>query len=286
MLFMRLSRYYGSDFGMLPMADWPAAWQGLLSRTWTILAPQRWPLVLALLAATGLLSLAVPAVRRPPSKGLRAALALAAAAIVIGLFMGTRKHVQANLYMFRFLAPSLFFLQTACLALAVVPLQAVADVGRFRRWSLLASPLVLAAVCSHGLPSLQSVRKDLDQEHVPTATGVVPLAGIVTDDLLDARCTHVAGDYWMVWPAVYNANRRMHDRGESSTIWGVSLRSLPTQCYWSRVALENMRVAVLPGDPQALLYLRRYGFPPLVVVEKRATVWVLRPQVVVLGKDG
>jgi hypothetical protein len=280
-VFMKCGHHHQTQFGSLPLVQWPGAWQQLLYRTWVNLAPQRWPMVLALAAGLGLLLLLAPAVRALAGQTLRPALALALAAIAIGLFMGTRKHVQANLYMFRFLSPSAFFLQASCLVLAVVPLAAVLASHRLRRLSLLASPLlVVAAVVSYGLPSLEGVRADVSQNRIPTITGIAPLDGIRTEDILDARCTHVVGDYWKVWPAVYNANRILHDRGERTIVWGVSMRSQPTQCFWSKVPVETMRVAVPVGDPQAEEYLRRYGFPPLEIAEKRDTVWILRPRTV------
>jgi hypothetical protein len=131
---------------------------------------------------------------------------------------------------------------------------------------LLAPVFLLALHASYGVPSLAAFRADLDRT-----------LGTYTADVLDAHCTHVAGDYWKVWPTVFHANLVLHERGQPNQVWGVTLRSSPTASRWQQLPLDQVRVAVPVGDPQAENYLRCYGFGPMLVAEKRATVWVLQP---------
>ena len=57
------------------------------------------------------------------------------------------------------------------------------------------STLLLASAARDGMPSLAGVRRIIDQR-----------CGAMTAELIDARCTHLAGDYWSVWPAIFHVN--------------------------------------------------------------------------------
>jgi len=270
-----------TDFGTLPLDQWPVAFRGLLANTWQNVAPSYGPLCLAGLAGSGALLLALPAVRRQTAPALKAAGALAAAALIIACFMATRKWVQLNQYMFRYLVPSVLYFQAALVILGVVPwLATLRLVHRTRaQFAAASSVLVLAAVYSYGLPSLAGVRNDVAEHHIPAITGINTFTGIQPEDVIDAHCTHVAGNYWKVWPAVFNANLRLYELGEQRVVWGITLRDKPTRGLWSRVPLRDLCVAVpAGGDPEADRYLREAGFPPLEVVERRPTAWILRPR--------
>lgn len=271
----------GTEWGTLPPDQWPIAIRGLLANTWKNLAPPYGPLFLTALAGTGLVLLANPAVRRQASPALRGAGALAAAALVIACFMATRKWVQLNLYMFRYLVPAVLFLQAALVIVGVVPWLATLRQAHPPRafFAAASSALMLAAVCSYGIPSLAGVRKDVAVCHIPAITGINSVEGIRCEDVIDARCTHVAGNYWKVWPAVFNTNFALHERGEQRVVWGITLRDKPTRDLWSRVPLQDLCVAVAAGgDPEADHYLQEAGFPPMEVVDRRPTAWILRPR--------
>jgi hypothetical protein len=133
---------------------------------------------------------------------------------------------------------------------------------------------MIAAALSYGLPSLGGVYRDLDP-YYGAATTPPQLA---TRELLESGCTHVAGDYWKVWPAAFRAHLALYDRGEPRVVWGVSERSGPTHRYWSAIPRDRMRVAVAAGgDPKAEIFLNHYRLAPLVLAEKRDSVWLLRP---------
>jgi hypothetical protein len=274
-----------AQFGTLPPEQWWATLKGLLRNTRSFLAPSSWPLLVAGLAAAGLLLLALPAVRRQASAAMRAAAALLLAAALITLFMATRTWVQVNLYFFRYLLPAVFFVQAALIAVAVAPLAAA--LGRRARKALAGLTvllLLLATFYGYGFPSLHRVRIDLGLDPNPIAGSRVPaLLGpgrddIVTDEVLTAHCTHIAGDYWKVYPALFRANQTLYNRGEHRTIWGLTDRCQLMYDLWKSMPPEQLCVAVpAGGDPQAEAFFKVYGLPPLTVVERRSSVWILRP---------
>ncbi len=278
-----------TNFGALPAAEWLPTLKQLVRNSWFYLNPAVGPFFLAAGGGAALLWAAIPAYRRWSLNAFRAAAALALAAVLLALFIATRLHVQCNLCAFRYLAQSVLFLQIGLLAVAVGP-PCLAAGGAARRGTYAGAAVLLiaAAIYAYGFPSFAGVRADLAIRRLPTpaANGLLPTfepgPGMSADDILAAGCTHVAGDYWQVWPAVFETNLKMADRHADRVVWGVTFRSSPTRRYWSRTPLEMIRVAVPPGDdPLAELYLKDYGFPALVVAEKLPTIWVLRPKSIV-----
>jgi hypothetical protein len=286
-----LAPVIGTRFGSLPVRDWLPTLGGLVSKIWSYLDPEHGPLLVLSAGGVGLVLLAIPAVRRQSQSVLRSAAALAATGVILSLFLATREHVKANEYSFRYMAHSAMFVEVALFAVAVGPLcLAVGSMARKGIYAGTVGVLLFAALIAYGVPSLSGVRADLATQRIPVPDppdgelpSFKPYVGMSPAEILDAHCTHIAGGYWQVWTAVFDANLALRDQGEHRVVWGITLRSSPTQRYWSRVPPEQMRVAIpaggsLPGDPSPEDYLNAYGFPKLVVVEKRSTIWVLRPE--------
>ena len=274
---MRLAPTHDSDFASLPPGEWLQAWQNLAASTWSSLAPQWWTWVLIASAAAGLMGCCHPAIRQQFKANGRAALAATAAAVLIALFIGTRHWVVANGFAFRFLLPSALMLQAALLGIAAAPLSVLLGSQQQRLSYVVAMPLALvAAFASYGPPSLAGVYRDLDPHYAFAGTNSPqPLA---TRELLDSGATHVAGDYWKVWPAVFRANLALYERGERRTVWGIAQRSGPTHRYWSQTPRDRLRVAIAAGgDPAADSFFIFYQLAPLAIAEKRDTLWLLRP---------
>ena len=253
-----------------PPQEWPMAWVRFAESTWHVFTSREWlvfQLTTPLVAAALLIGL--PRLREAARPALHAGLLLALVALLYACVIAGTEHAKQAGYAYRHLIPSILFLQSASAAVVVSPLGAVLQrQARVARWLTLAGMLGLwaAAIVGFGLPSLTGVRQDIDQH-----------LGQRTAELLAANCTHIAGNYWDVWPAMFHANRVLHERGETRVLWGLSHRSLATKALWSQIPLEKVRVGVPLHDKEADGYLRAYQFPTMVEVERHRTIVVLRP---------
>ena len=250
-----------------PLTEWLDGAGQLLQNAWSDLGPSPWPITAAFLAAAGLALLLVPSIRLGSAPSLWAALVLVGGALLGAVAMGASDWVEDNLFATRYLSFSLLLLQTA-LAIPAGRALAVALPRQRAAWLRAGTTggLFLAVALGYDAPSLTEVRAVLDDR-----------MGHRTADILAARCTHIAGNYWRVWPMVFHANLVSYERGERRTIWGVALRGGPTQRIWRRMPRAAIRIAVVPGDADADPYLQRSGLTNLVVVAKSDAIWVLRP---------
>ena len=110
------------------------------------------------------------------------------------------------------------------------------------------------------------VRADLDET-----------LGQRTPDVLEARCTHLAGDPWTVWPTVFHANWKLYEAGEHAVIVGVSEHSGSLLAARPPGPPEQLRVCVPIGDKdaeEAQMYLLRYSFPKLESGGRHGTIEV------------
>jgi hypothetical protein len=257
-----------TGLGTLPPGQWWGTWEQLAINAWADLTPSGWPVLLAGMAAAGGVWLLFPALRRRAARAWRAAAVLAAAGVGYFLLMGTREWMALNSFCARYTRPTVFLLHGALLVAGVAPLCAVLPARIHKSLGTLTPVLLLlAAASAYGYPSLQGVRAQLDRT-----------LGACTNDILAARCTHVAGNYWRVWPAVFHANLALYEQGRNAEVWGITIRCEETLRRWRDMPREAARIAVAAGgDADADPYLSATGFPELVVAEKRPTVWVLRP---------
>jgi hypothetical protein len=280
-LFFRLSTRHAvhhTDLSTLPVAQWPNTWRQLWDNQWSSLTPHHWPYFLFGIAFAGSVSFLHPTTRRQPGVAGRAGIAVAIAAIVYFLFMGTRRWTALNSCCPRYTHPSIFLLQGGLALLASGQVTSgLKDRLNRHPYVVAATGLLLAAFINFHSPSIKKVRSDLLHTY-----GL----GGRTDDVLAARCTHVAGDYWKVWPTVFHANLLLREQGESRTVWGITLRGEPTHGKWQHMPLEELRIAVPVDDrEQADAWLQSFHLPAMMVVERRSTIYVLRPAAVVLREQ-
>jgi len=135
-------------------------------------------------------------------------------------------------------------------------------------WALLAVLLIVVAA-RHGRPGVDVVRAALRDS-----------IGKYTPEVLDSGCTHVAGEYWHVWPTMFYANLILADRGEPARVWGLAFRCQPTSERWARVPPADTRIAEIIGDePHTASTLADYRLPPLVCERELKTIRVMRPTV-------
>jgi hypothetical protein len=250
--------------GTLPAAQWPHAWATLLGNAWREAAA--WGLVLVAAAAAGVALLALPALRRGLAGALTRSGVLLAAALAYALLAGSLRWVEQNAFHWRYLAPSAALVHLAAIALVAEPLARLPRLARpAGALALLAVPL--GALAAGGAPSLARVRADLDR-----------LAGARTADVVAARCTAIAGDYWTVWPAVWHALLVRRERGDALPAYGISHRSNPTLPAFLALPRDARRVCVADGEERiAARWLGDYRLDGLEERERVGRVRVLAP---------
>jgi len=124
----------------------------------------------------------------------------------------------------------------------------------------------LAATVSYGFPSLRGVHDDLAASIGQHSTAV-----------LNARCTHVAGDYWFVWKTVYHVNLLKYECGETEILWGVAWRGRHAWPRWRDMPPEQMRMGALPENREyAEWQLAVFGLLPVEVAEEHLDLIVFR----------
>ena len=216
-------------------SDWPRLLMTTAGSFWAEQVPIAWACFFGLCAATGV----ALGVRRRDWRGLAGFVAVVVAAAVFVCVMGILFNGR-----WRYSVP----------ALVLVHIAAVTLVGRSLRQTLASRETALlsagllavlgAVVVGHGLPSRDNVTASLNARFGPMA-----------DAVRTARCTHLAGDYWDVWPVVFLANARAMDDGTDERVWGLTFRSSPTAFRWRAIPRERVRVAALAGGPEARGYL-------------------------------
>jgi hypothetical protein len=262
----RLARHHTTVLAGVPLSDWPHAWARLVAHTAAALAPGAWPLVLGTAAAVVVAACAIRGRSVLLAIPWRDVLALAATALLVALFMGTRRWLKLNKYEPRYLLPSALLVQAALLLVIVEPLRQ-AFASRRRMLPVLAASLLFPSVAwAYGTPAPRRVRADLDR------------LGTLTPDVLDAGCTHVAGNYWTVWKTVFHARLTLYERGDPRNVWGVTFRGQPASELWRDTPQEERCVCIAVNDPYGDNWLLAYGFSRFRDVARRPTVRVLRRQ--------
>jgi len=100
----------------------------------------------------------------------------------------------------------------------------------------------------YGWPSRASARANLE-------LGL----GTFGTEALDAGATHIIGDYWTVWPAMFEANVLLHERGVTDRVmWGVTFRSRPTEAQWRNPG-RSMLLAAREGDAEVPRFFSEFG---------------------------
>jgi hypothetical protein len=122
-----------------------------------------------------------------------------------------------------------------------------------------------AAISTYGFPSLAGVQRDLRAGKL----------GRYSEDVLAAGCTHLAGNYWKVWPTILHVGMLRHAAGRDAELWGITFRSTPTREMAQRTAGRPPRVCMLPGVDQSRL--ATYAFGALSLVERRGAIDVYEP---------
>ncbi len=191
--------------------------------------------------------------------GLRVAGAVFVGGLVYGVGMAVLFRGQ-----WRYAVPAVVLAHVAVVAAAAGPWLAARPPGWLRRaeWTG-GGALCLTIVAAWGGPSVGEVETDLLRAH---GAGAVELRA--------AGVTHVAGDYWRVWPAVFVLNWDGHAVGRPP-VWGTTFRRQATAGYWEHFPRDRLRVGTFAGDPDAAEW--RAELAPLRRLERRGPVEVWVP---------
>lgn len=267
-----LSRYgtqFQNSYSFLPPREWLACSLALL-RNMPDCVSRLWMASVGVIGLSGLATLAWPAGQREFRKSACMALGLLLPAAVQFGFVSSIDHVHRTDYS-RYVLASIFLVEGALLLFAVVQWLAVLpDSVHLRRlpYVLLVIFCVVAAA-KHGRPGLGRVRASLQEA-----------AGQHSAELLANRCTHVTGNYYRVWPAVFHCNLLLADQGAPYTVWGIAQRAQETVDLWTRVPPAETRIGELRGDEKhSRQALAAYGIEPFVIEHEGQGIRVLRPTV-------
>ena len=260
---MTISPSHLTSRTILSARQWPESWRLLAANAWSGAEP--WLLVGALLGSAGMVGSFLT--RRNDSMHVRSATAvLIGSGLAYWLVVGTMEWVKLNASLERYLIPAIIALGTACIALATAPLGDWAERHVRATRAALPATLFVAAIAAYGFPAVAGVRADIDR--------VGNKAGW-TDEIVAARCTHLAGTYWQVWPAVFYANLLLHERAEHRVLWGVTYRGGEARVRWSSMPRDRYRVCLAPSDPEASTWMERFGLETLMPVSESSGLRVL-----------
>jgi hypothetical protein len=224
---------------LAPPGKWPNGWWQLLEGTSGVFVHPHIAIGVAVAAAAALAWLwwtdTLPSGKT--------AVALLAMGVGTWLVLGTSLWVGMNRYSFRYMYPTLMI---AGLAVSTV---LAALLARWTKALAVASLCVLAvaAMMSHGVPSLSRIDRGLDDRF-----------GRQSEAILHTGATVIAGDYWRVWPAVFHANLTLARTHTRARVFGLAYRSEETDMLWKNSGHEAL-VAGWPDDRSIGMVAAEHG---------------------------
>jgi hypothetical protein len=271
------SEYAVTNYTLAPRDQWADAWGRMFDGVRATFADYLW--AARWTGGLGLVWFLVPATRRAAGRAWLCVGVVAAGLAAQLLVVGSTEWAKMNAYDLRYLLGGVAAVGVAAAGVLVgPPLTAIPGAARWWVTAALAAAVPAVAVSEFGRPSVASARAGLDAA-----------AGSWTADVIEGNCTHVVGNYWCVWPAVFHANMTLADRGDPRVVWGVGHRSHPTRPHWQPAAEGRPRVgwllavyivgAVPPNPPETAptdtaAGCAREVFPALREAERRRTLWV------------
>ena len=230
---------------------------------------RRWFRTIELAAAIGVATLVFPSGRRAPRVSLPIVAVLLAVAAVQFAFMSSINHVLESRSP-RYLMMAVFFWQAACVGILrrAVGGRAAAGVSCVDRGG------------DAGRGDDRGGRRCSWATRFGAWCGPRSIGRWVASPTISwpPRCTHVTGDYWRAWTAMFHVNLRLAEAGSPRRVWAICHRSRATAKYWRQVPLAETRIAEIIGDePQSLQFRQHYQAPRSWRAEQVGTIRVLRP---------
>ncbi len=257
--FSHLVRFQTTTPGIAPVSSWTQGWRQDLAYfpggSFKLPLLSLWVLIPALF---GLIRLVLT---RKSKRALWTCAALLVCAVTYVAAIDTLAWVQLSDYGMRFVYPSILLLSLAAAILAVAPF---ADRLAKVQWvPAAAAALLFVATLSYGPPSASGIRQWLHARY-----------GGMTADIVQSKALLVAGNYWTVWPAVFDANLALRQQGQQRQVYGLTYRYQGSARKWSR--LTGFCVAIVPHDPDSLPYL--YHLRPYELQQSYPTVDLYCPR--------
>jgi hypothetical protein len=220
------------------VSDWPSAWVALgRAAASAVIQPRVAVMTIVVCSATFFLY------DRSQRQDLSSSGMAFAVALFYWLAVGTSSWVRMNQYSPRYVFPSLMFFGLALVIPSASTLQ--------RQWSRITVVsflgLALVAVAVYGRPSWSRLNSSMDAHFGP-----------VGRDVAASNATVMAGDYWTVWPTVFYANVLRYKLGGGARVYGLTIRSEPTEELWLKRGARVM-VAARSGDRSIGIYADRAG---------------------------
>jgi hypothetical protein len=260
-LLQKFSPYPTTQVHIPPISEWMHWLTVAIDWCWHEIHPGTWWLAVALSIGLAAVQLLLPRLRGEALRGLVMLTAvcagsLAYSALMMIIFQGR----------WRYAVPAMMLIHTAAIGAALRPWAATwSEHWEVPRVALASAGVALAAGVFWGAPSLSQPRHD-------TQT----MLGRGVAEMHVAKVTHVCGNFWKVWPAVFNINQAYREAGESCECWGISYRSEPTRVLAFTLQREQIRVACFTHDDDAAKYRAEFPYP-LKHLETRGCVeiWVV-----------
>ena len=243
---MRTAHFRTSDTGLTPISTWAQGWIGLWRMVRFLVVQQPFLLLwMVVPAAVGLIAALLTRTQRKAL--LLVPSALMVTAMLYWLMAGTLLWVRENAYMPRYIYLSLFLCSIALAVLTVAAFEGTLNRSRLLAVAPAALMLIVAGA-TYGRPSASYVRREIDRKF-----------GSMTSDIVGSGVQLVAGDYWTVWPAVFNANLELYENHEQRSVYGLCYRSAETSAFWRHQ--RQLCVAAPLRDADAIRILKSTGRP-------------------------
>jgi hypothetical protein len=219
--------------------QWLTGWRLLVANSFEAIASPTLTVVVVAMAAASAGWL-WRTTRALPWTPLAVVLAMAAG---MWLVSGMSLWIGMNLYVFRYMYPTLMLVGVAISSMLVAPFA--------KRPNAISAAVIVAlsalTVVRYGTPSLGRVERGIDERF-----------GGLTTAVLRSGATVIGGTYWRVWPAVFHANLELARTHRPGRIFGLAIRSDATDVLW-KVPGRSVLIAAATDDPAIAPVAEQHG---------------------------
>jgi len=241
-LFMFTARYQTTQSGLVSRDLWISGWLALLHTTQGAVLTK--PIFAWWMFVPGALGVIITLLLGSSKRPLLVSLAFVNTGVLYWLFVGSLAWTRANVYVPRYIYPALLLFSTAAALAAVAPLQRIPLQPGVTALAAVALMFV-AAVFAFGRPSVSEVERDLHRQF-----------GAMTAEVLASHAPIITGSYWVVWPAVFDANLALYEQHEHRKVYGFTYRGSGTSPQWVR---QKVCMDSSLHDPEARNYMDSIG---------------------------